>query len=179
VNGETLAAIMGCPLARAEAWAPHLDGAMSRYDINTVKRQAAFLAQVGHESGRLRYVREIGSQQYLDRYDTGKLAARLGNTPDNDHDGARYCGRGLIQITGRENYLKCGEALGLDLIETPELLETPKYAALSAAWFWDSRHLNALADVGDMDRITRKINGGTNGLPDRLALYAKANEVLA
>ena len=171
MNGEALAAIMGCALVRADTWAPHLTEAMVRFDINTVRRQTAFLAQVGHESGRLRYVRELASgEAYEGRAD-------LGNTEPGD--GVRFKGRGLIQITGRANYRACGDALGLNLLDTPALLEAPKYAALSAGWFWDVKRLNALADIGDFDRITRRINGGTNGMADRLALYGKANEVLA
>ena len=140
---------------------------------------AAFIAQIGHESGQLRYVREMGSDQYLSKYDTGSLAKRLGNTPEADGDGQKYRGRGLIQITGRANYAECGEALGLDLVNHPELLEKPQHACMSAAWFWASRGLNTLADAGKFDTITRRINGGQNGAADRRALYAKALKVLA
>ena len=94
-------------------------------------------------------------------------------------DGFKYRGRGLIQITGRANYAACGEALGLDLVNEPELLEQPQHAAMSAAWFWSSRGLNTLADQGDLLKITKRINGGTNGLADRQALYGKALKVLA
>ncbi|WP_328587193.1 glycoside hydrolase family 19 protein, partial [Pseudomonas syringae] len=99
--------------------------------------------------------------------------------PEADGDGQLYRGRGLIQITGRANYEACGEALGLDLINHPELLEQPQHAAMSAAWFWHRAALNALADKGEFIQITRKINGGTNGLADRQALYASALKVLA
>jgi putative chitinase len=84
---------------------------MVHRQINTPKRQAAFLAQVGHESGQLQYVRELGGEQYLSKYDTGNLAAKLGNTPELDGDGQRYRGRGPIQITGHSNYLRCSLAL--------------------------------------------------------------------
>ncbi|RMO19230.1 Chitinase [Pseudomonas amygdali pv. morsprunorum] len=90
-----------------------------------------------------------------------------------------YRGRGLIQVTGRANYEECGEALGLDLINHPELLELPQHAAMSAAWFWHRAGLNTLADKGDFLTITKRINGGTNGLADRQALYERALEVLA
>jgi putative chitinase len=153
-----------------------LNAAMDEFGIDTPARQSAFLAQVAHESGSLRYVRELASG---DAYDTGRLAARLGNTPDADGDGQRYKGRGLIQITGTDNYRACGLALGLDLLAHPELLEQPVPACRSAAWFWGSRGLNALADAGDFERITRKINGGLNGQADRLAFYQRATEVLA
>ena len=148
--------------------------------INTPQSQAAFLAQVGHESGHLQYVRELGGDQYLSKYDTGNLAVRLGNTPAADGDGQRYRGRGLIQITGHNNYLRCSLALFGDerLLRTPKLLEQPQWAAESAAWFWWVRGLNALADRDEFKAITRKVNGALNGLADRLALWERARAVL-
>lgn len=129
---------------------------------------------------RLLSLRELGGDQYLSKYDTGTLAKRLGNTPEADGDGQKYRGRGLIQITGRANYAACSEALFGDarLLNTPELLEHPVYAALSAGWFWQRAGLNTLADQGDFLTITRRINGGTNGLSDREALYERALKVL-
>ena len=162
----------------AGVFVPVLNTAMVRYQIVVSLRMAAFIAQIGHESGQLRYVRELGSDQYLSKYDTGSLARRLGNTPQADGDGQKYRGRGLIQITGRANYAECGEALGLDLVNHPELLEKPQHACMSAAWFWASRGLNTLADAGKFDTITRRINGGQNGAADRRALYAQALKVL-
>ena len=158
---------------------PVLNTAMVRFQIIGTKRVAAFIAQIGHESGQFRYVRELGSDQYLSKYDTGSLAKRLGNTPEADGDGQKYRGRGLIQITGRANYTTCGEALALDLVNHPELLEKPQHACMSAAWFWASRGLNTLADAGQFDKITLRINGGQNGAADRQALYARALKVLA
>ena len=163
----------------AGVFVPVLNTAMVRYQIVGTLRQAAFIAQVGHESGQFRYVRELGDEQYLSKYDTGSLAKRLGNTPEADGDGQKYCGRGLIQITGRANYLECGEALGLDLIKQPELLEVPQYACMSAAWFWATKGLNTLADAGQFDKITQRINGGQNGVADRQALYVRSLKVLA
>ncbi|MGE8166682.1 glycoside hydrolase family 19 protein [Pseudomonas putida] len=159
---------------------PALNASMSRWEIDKPGRVAAFLAQVGHESGQLRYVRELGSDKYLARYDTGSLAQRLGNTPQADGDGQRYRGRGLIQVTGRNNYQACSRALFGDerLLEQPQLLEQPRWACESAAWFWQSRGLNALADQGEFTRITRLINGGLNGLDERLKLWKRAQEVL-
>lgn len=120
---------------------------------------AAFIAQIGHESGQLVYVREIwGPTPAQTKYE-GR--ADLGNTVPGD--GLKCRGRGLIQITGRANYAACGEALGLDLINHPELLEQPQYACMSAAWFWATKGLNTLADAGDFDRITKRINGWLNG----------------
>ena len=94
-------------------------------------------------------------------------------------DGSKYRGRGLIQITGRANYKACGEALSLDLINHPELLEKPQHACMSAAWFWATKGLSTLADEGQFDKITQRINGGQNGAADRQALYARALKVLA
>ncbi|MBB6287613.1 MULTISPECIES: glycoside hydrolase family 19 protein [unclassified Pseudomonas] len=160
---------------QAGVFVPALNTAMNRYGIVGSLRAAAFIAQIGHESGQLRYVREIwGPTEQQAGYE-GR--ADLGNTVPGD--GSKYRGRGLIQITGRANYAACGEALGLDLISKPELLELPQNAAISAAWFWSTKGLNALADQGEYVKITRRINGGINGLADRQALYDKALEVLA
>jgi len=170
------------PNARAQAgvFISVLNTAMSHHRIDTPKRMAAFLAQVGHESGQLRYVRELGGEQYLGKYDTGTLAARLGNTPQTDGDGQKYRGRGLIQITGHDNYLRCSLGLFGDerLLALPELLERPQWAAESAAWFWEQNGLNELADRDQFSTITRRINGGSNGLEDRLQLWARARAVL-
>ncbi|MGL6246441.1 glycoside hydrolase family 19 protein [Pseudomonas sp.] len=157
-----------------------LNSAMSDYSIDTPRRTAAFLAQVGHESGQLLYVRELGNDQYLSKYDTGTLATRLGNTPEPDGDGQKYRGRGLIQITGRDNYRQCSIGLFGDdrLLFLPELLEKPQWAAESAAWFWQQNGLNELADRDQFNSITRRINGGLNGLQDRLQLWARARAVL-
>ncbi|WP_095067948.1 glycoside hydrolase family 19 protein [Pseudomonas sp. Irchel 3A18] len=165
--------------SKAGVFVPALNAAMGRYQIITQLRIAAFIAQIGHESGQLRYVRELGNDAYLSKYDTGRLAANLGNTPEADGDGQLYRGRGLIQVTGRANYVACGEALGLDLLKRPELLEQPGHAAMSAAWFWDRARLNALADRGDFLLITRRINGGTHGLAERQEFYDRALKVLS
>ena len=159
----------------AGVFVPVLNTAMSRYQIVGAKRIAAFIAQIGHESGQLKYVKEIwGPTAAQARYE-GR--ADLGNTVQGD--GSKYRGRGLIQITGRTNHEACGEALGLDLISHPELLEKPQHACMSAAWFWASRGLNTLADAGKFDTITQRINGGQNGAADRQALYTRAMRVSA
>jgi putative chitinase len=165
---------------QAGVFASALTLAMDKYQINSRLRMAAFIAQVGHESGQFRYVRELGGDQYLSKYDTGSLAKRLGNTPEADGDGQKYRGRGLIQVTGRDNYFACSKALFGDdrLLRTPELLEQAEWACKSAAWFWNSRNLNALADKGDFQGITRRINGGLNGLAEREAFYKSALNVL-
>ncbi|WP_434562584.1 glycoside hydrolase family 19 protein [Pseudomonas sp. R1-6] len=162
----------------AGVFAPLLGTAMELYQIIGPKRAAAFIAQVGHESGQLRHVRELGNDVYLSKYDTGRLASCLGNSPEADGDGQKYRGRGLIQITGRANYQACGKALSLDLMKQPALLELPRWAALSAAWFWASHGLNSLADAGRFDAITQRINGGQNGAAQRRALHGRALQVL-
>lgn len=171
----TLAEVMNIPLARAQKWADALTAAMAGGQINTRLRIAAFLAQIGHESGSLVYSKELGGPSYFAKYDGRK---DLGNVMSGD--GARFAGRGLIQVTGRANYQKASQALFGDdrLLKNPELLEQPEWAAKSAAWFWSSRNLNALADQDRFTDITRAINGGTNGLEDRKARYRYALAVL-
>ena len=163
-----------CPLSRRsriEPFVEPLNAAITEFEINNVARETMFLAQLAHESGGFRYVEELASgEAYEGRQD-------LGNTEPGD--GVRYKGRGLLQITGRANYQAVGEALSHDFIGNPEELEGPTFAARSAAWFWASRGLNELADAGDFRRITKKINGGYNGLADREKYLAKAQEVLA
>ncbi len=149
-----------------------LNDAMREFDIDqNPAREAAFLAQVAHESGGFRYVLELASgESYEDRKD-------LGNTEPGD--GPRFRGRGLIQITGRANYRACGDALGLDLVGEPELLEEPVNACKSAGWFWRSRGLNGLADRGDFRAITKRVNGGYTHYAERVALWERAQGVLA
>ena len=151
-------------------WQP-LNDAMDEFSINTPTRQAAFIAQIGHESGSLRYVRELATGgAYEGRVDLGNVESG---------DGIKFKGRGLIQITGRVNYVACGLALGEDLIETPELLELPGLAARSAGWFWKTHNCNELADAGNFQKLTKRINGGLNGLADRMAIWERAKEQLA
>lgn len=163
---------------RAATFLPWLNQYMDEYGINSEERAAAFLAQIAHESGELRYVRELGNDAYLEKYDTGPIAARLGNTPADDGDGQKYRGRGLIQITGHDNYQACGTALQLDLLANPALLEQPQWAVASACWFWTSRGLNQLADKGSFVAITKRINGGTNGHADRVKYWERAKLAL-
>ena len=159
----------------AGVFVPVLNTAMNRYGIVGTPRAAAFIAQVGHESGQFRWLKELWGPTAQQAGYEGR--ADLGNTVPGD--GSKYRGRDLIQITGRANYAACGEALGLDLLSKPEQLEQPQYAAMSAAWFWSTRGLNTLADQSEFVKITRRINGGLNGLADRQALYEKALKVLA
>lgn len=149
---------------------PKLIEAMEKFEINTPRRQAAFLAQIAHESGSLKYVEEIASgEAYEGRKD-------LGNTEPGD--GKRYKGRGLIQITGRTNYKSVGDDLKYDFIEHPEDLKLPGAATYSAAWFWWSRGLNRLADIDAFEKITRRINGGLNGYEDRKRLWEITKKTL-
>lgn len=166
-----LLAILPNARPRAGTFLAPLNAAMVEFGITTPARQASFLSQVGHESSSLVYVRELASgQAYEGRAD-------LGNTQRGD--GVRFKGRGLLQVTGRANYAACGKALGLDLLDKPELLEQTVNACRSAGWFWQSNGLNALADAGDQVKVTRRVNGGTNGLAERMALFAVAKRVLA
>ena len=192
-----------------ERWAQALIPAMGHYGIDTPARMASFLAQTGHESAQfsrleenLRYrsakrlmqvwPKRFPSEPAADYLDNPErlanfvYAKRMGNGNASSGDGYRYRGRGILQITGRSNYAAVGQALGLDLIGNPDLLLQAEHAAMSAAWFWDSRGLNALADdrTGDDDledftRITRLISGGTVGLRQRLALLKQLEPALA
>lgn len=179
LTADLLRTATGCTADAAALYAPHLDAACAYYGIGaSVDRLAMFLAQVAHESGSLRYVRELADgSAYEGRRD-------LGNTEPGD--GKRYRGRGLIQITGRANYRATTQRLRArlartvpDFEATPQALELPEWAAWSAADFWDSRGLNGYADRGDFVGITRRINGGTNGLADRQERLALARRVLA
>ena len=156
-------------------YTPLLNKWMPFYNINTSCRQAAFLAQIIHESGSFNYTKEIASGA---AYDTGRLAIKLGNTPQRDGDGEKYKGRGLIQITGRDNYKSASKGLKIDFIKNPELLEHPDYAVQSACWWWTTHGLNELSDKGDFQGITKIINGGYNGYLDRIMYYKRALNIL-
>jgi putative chitinase len=170
---EQLVAIMPYAKSRAQTFLGPLNAAMTEFEVNTPLRMAAFLAQVGHESGQLRYVKELASGEAYE----GRKS--LGNT--HPGWGVKYKGRGLIQVTGFLNYSQVAAALHIDCVAKPELLEQPVNACRTAAWWWSDRGLSVLADAGTDEafvRITKKINGGTNGLEDRQALYKRAREVL-
>lgn len=178
-----LASACGARIDRAQAFLPYIQEAIDAYGIDTPERVAAFLAQIGHESGGLKYTREIwGPTPAQSRYE-GR--ADLGNTEPGD--GERFKGHGLIQTTGRANHARVRDRLREkfphltvpDFEETPEALAEYRWAALSAADFWDEHGLNELADAGDFMRLTRRINGGTNGYEDRVARWDTAKAVLA
>ncbi|UVL53929.1 glycoside hydrolase family 19 protein [Pseudomonas sp. B21-035] len=183
---------------------PALNRAMARYKVDSPVRVAAFLAQTGHESGQLRNLVENlnYSAEALVRTWPGRFTAtsaavcarqpekianivysgRMGNTRPGD--GWRYRGRGLIQLTGRSNYVAAGAGLGLPLEDNPELLEQPENAAMSAAWWWSIHGLNELADAGRFQDIGSVINTGKpgripHGAAERKALYDRALKVLA
>ena len=171
ISKEQLSKIYtACPIKRIERFLPHINATLEEFEINTLQRIRMFLAQIGHESGQLRYVRELASgEAYEGRRD-------LGNTTPGD--GVLYKGRGLIQITGKYNYGLVSLALGLPLLKNPKLLEEDGPATRSAGWFWYKSNLNALADQGKFQLITRRINGGLNGYADRYKLYQRAAEVI-
>jgi putative chitinase len=182
-------------------WLAPFEETFAKYDISTPLRQAAFIGQCAHESGNFRILEENlnysaarlmavwpsrfpnldVAEQYANNPE--KLAnkiysGRMGNGDEESGEGYAYRGRGLIQMTGKESYANCGSGLGVDLVGNPNWLVDPKYAALSAGWFWGKRGLNVLADAKDYDTMTKRINGGLNGLDDRKAKIAKALSVL-
>jgi predicted chitinase len=164
MNVDTLLKAMpGLGRTTAQAYLPFMEQAMNEFQINTPNRAQMWLAQVGHESGSLRYMQEIASgAAYEGRRD-------LGNTQPGD--GRRYKGRGPIQLTGRANYTAAGKALGLDLINHPEIAAQPRNAFRVSAWWWWQAGLNPISDRRDVLAATRRINGGTNGLTDRQNRY--------
>ena len=184
VSAEQLQKIMPAATpARIANFIGPLNATMDEFGITTPKRKAAFLAQLAHESGSLRYVQEIASgAAYDNRADIGNtrpdaiaLAELAGTTP-----GRYYKGRGLIQITGFDNYLACSRALLRDdaLVKNPAMLERADLACRSAGWYWDSRRLNDFADAGDFRTITLRVNGGLTKYDERLGFYRRALNVL-
>ena len=151
---------------------------LDTFHINTPQRVAHFMAQCCHETGGLKFLKECGNSVYFKKYDKGKLAKMLGNTKPGD--GERYKGRGLIHITGRANYQAyqdSGYCKG-DIMSSPWLLEQPIGAAKSGMWWWMKHGLNELADKGDLVAVTKKVNGGTNGLEDRKRWFEKWKKAL-
>lgn len=170
--------------------------------LNTVNRQAGFIAQCAHESGNFCHAAEnlnykaAGLMHVFPKYFPDELHAsmyehqpekianriyanRMGNGDEASGDGYKYRGRGFIQLTGKDNYTKCGHAIDKDLTMDPDYLTTPEGALKSALWFWNAHNLSLLADTDDVLHMTKKINGGTIGLEERTALYHKAKEVLS
>ncbi|HEY7184025.1 MAG TPA: glycoside hydrolase family 19 protein, partial [Blastocatellia bacterium] len=166
------------PQAKRQLYLPFIDRVMQIYEIDTPLRASAFLAQIAHESAELKYMEEIwGPTAQQKKYEPpGEVAGRLGNTQPGD--GFRYRGRGPIQITGRANYKKYGDLLGVDLIGNPDLAAKPEYAFQTAGLFWKMKGLNELADVQDFTTITKRINGGLSGLAERERYYEVAKKAL-
>lgn len=201
------------PPALADKYLPHLNAAMARYAINTVEERACFLAQVLHESENLtRLVENLNYrpqallQVFRGRfkpdqaarlgYIPGKQKAdceaianiayanRIGNGDVSSGDGWRYRGRGGIQLTGKDNYRRCGASLGVDFVKNPELVEQPQYAFQTSAWFWHEGNrlghsLNALANSGEIAAITRAINPAELGLVERFNMSKRGVEILS
>ena len=182
-------------------WLGPLEETFAKYDISTSQRQSSFIGQCAHESGNFRILEEnlnysaarlmavwpsrFPSLDVAEQYANNpeKLAnkiysGRMGNGNEESGEGYAYRGRGLIQMTGKEAYANCGSGLGVDLVGDPDRLLDPQYAAMSAGWFWGKRGLNVLADSKDYETMTKRINGGLNGLDDRKAKIAKALSVL-
>lgn len=206
LTAQQLRLATGCSTPTADRFIEPINLTLDRFHINTTNRIAAFLAQCAHESSRfdrltenLNYSAHGLAQTWPSRFrsDNGLptelaqslhrkpeeianvvYAARLGNGDPASGDGWRFRGRGLIQVTGRYNYRECGRELVIDLEASPESLETPLYASLSAGWFWNMRGLNKWADEWSIERISRAINGGTHGMAERAVLSEQALSVL-
>lgn len=183
ISPQDLAAAVGMPRSRAEVWAPRLTPAFALAEVDSLGRLADFLAQTGHETLSYLYLQELWGKaptKAQARYEpTTTLSRRLGNFRVGD--GKLFMGRGLIQVTGGGNYT--GTTKGLrailgssvpDFFENPRLLATPEWAALSAALYWKTKQLNGYSDLGDFTTLTKRINGGTNGLSDRIRRRALA-----
>ncbi|MGV9544406.1 glycoside hydrolase family 19 protein [Nocardia beijingensis] len=168
----------GTSRAKLREYLPYLNQAMRDYGIDSPKREAAFLAQLAVETDDLKTLEEYGDNGYFNRnYGPQSGVGRsLGNTEPGD--GARFHGRGALQLTGRDNYRKASEALGVDFVGDRELAADPKYAFATAGWFWDAENLNDQADESDIGAIGRSINGGTNGAAERRENYDRARKVL-
>jgi putative chitinase len=188
-------------ITHADHWIEAFDQLLPDYEINTPKRIAAFIAQCAHESGGFRFLKENLNYKaeslmktfpkYFSDRDTANAYAkqpvkianrvyanRMGNGDEASGDGYRYCGRGLIQLTGKTNYDWFAASLEISATEASEYLETFEGAAQSACWFWESNNLNVEADAGDIKKMTKKINGGYIGLDDRIKHYEHALHIL-
>lgn len=205
MNQSQFQVAAGISASLAARWFQPVDVAMTEFGITSADDQAMFIAQVAHESGgftriveNLNYSADGLKSTFGKYFDAERAqeygrtsdhpanqqaianivyANRMGNSYPGSNDGWNYRGRGLIQITGHDNYRDCGAGLNVDLLSAPQLLEQDKYAARSAAWFFASK--GCLKRSGDITAVTKIINGGTNGLYDRKSRYEKAKSVLA
>lgn len=182
-------------------WMPALNETFARWVIATPLQQAAFIGQCGHECGNFRILEENLNYRaatlmklWPKRFPTLEIAneyagqprkiankvyaSRMGNRDEASGDGYRFRGRGCIQLTGHSGYFHAGKALGVDFVKEPDLVATPQYAALTAGWFWSTHGCNRFADLRDWTSLTKKINGGTIGLEDRIKHINHALEVL-
>jgi len=198
---EQLQSIIGNN-SNLDGWYEALSSVLPEYEIDSPQRVSAFIAQCTHESGgfkrlkeNLNYKWESLRKVFPKYFPTDELAqeyahkpeqianrvygGRMGNGDESSGDGFRYCGRGLIQLTGRNNYTKFAESIGMAVEEVPALLETFEGAVKSACWFWKTNNLNQYADAGDILTMTKRINGGTIGLEDRIKHYNHALEVFS
>ena len=183
-------------------WTDALNETFAKFDISTPLRQASFIGQCGHECGsfkvleeNLNYRAETLMKLWKSRFPTIEVAneyarnpkkiankvysSRMGNRDEASGDGYRFRGRGCIQLTGHANYFHAGQACGVDFVMEPDLVATPRYAAMTAGWFWNTHKLNQYADTRDYLTMTKKINGGTIGLNDRIKHINHALEVLS
>ena len=197
VNAEQLAR-----LHINEEWVDALNETFSRFNITTNNQKAMFIGQCSHECGNFRILEEnlnyraatlmklwpkrFPTQEIANAYDRNPkkianmvYASRMGNRDESSGDGYRFRGRGCIQLTGHANYFHCGKALGVDFVANPDLVATPKYASLSAGWFWSTHNCNAPADALDFAKVTKIINGGLIGLADREKHVREALSVLS
>ena len=174
VTKEQMEAIMPKAGERIDTYLPYINAYADAFNINTPIRMANFLAQVAHETAELVHIREIGNAYYCHKYEVGKLAKMLGNTQKGD--GYRYKGRGFLHLTGRANYQSYTNSKYCkgDVVKEPNLLEQPIGAVKSGMWFWLTRGLNAVSDKNDIEAVTKKINGGTNGLASRTKYWKRA-----
>jgi len=182
-------------------WHSAMERCLPDYDINTPQRVAAFMAQCGHESGNFKFLKEnlkyraasltkvwpkyFPNMEIANQYAGNEekianraYAGRMGNGPEESGDGWRFCGRGLIQLTGRNNYQNFADSIETDINDIPAYLATFEGAVQSACWFWETNKLNQWADKGDMLTLTKRINGGTLGLDDRIKHYQHALHVM-
>lgn len=185
-----------------QQWVTALNDTFSQFGILTPNQQAAFIGQCGHECGHFRILEENLNYRaatlmklWPKRFPTLEIANayagnpkkianmvyanRMGNRDESSGDGYRFRGRGCIQLTGHANYFHAGKALGVDFVMEPDLVATPKYAAMTAGWYWKTHGCNEIAESADWLKLTKKINGGTIGLEDRIAHTKQALEALS
>ena len=200
ITKEMLVASKTCTSDIADKWVSALNAACDKYEINTPNRIAGFLSQVGHESGGFQTLVENlnysshalmtvngfaghftqeeadSFQRQPERIANRAYANRNGNGDEASGEGWKYRGQGPIQLTGKDNMAGFFMESGIDVLTHPELLQQPDAGAMSAGWFWSMKHLNALADAGDVVGMTKKVNGGLNGLDDRQMRYARIQD---